>query len=128
VVSDSVRGADDVNAVATRGDRKVDVLVWNYHDDDVAAEAARVKVLVSGVPAQGKVKVREFLMDAEHGNAYALWQKVGSPSQPTAAQFVELQRAAVLQPVARASTMKDGRVELPLTLERQGVMLIELSW
>ena len=128
VVSDSVRGADDVNAVATRGDRKVDVLVWNYHDDDVAAEASRVKILVSGIPAQEKLKVQEFLMDAKHGNGYAAWQKMGSPSQPTAAQFVELQRAAVLQPVAGGSTMKDGRVELPVTLERQGVMLIELSW
>ena len=67
-------------------------------------------------------------MDAKHGNGYAAWQKMGSPSQPTAAQFVELQRAAVLQPVAGGSTMKDGRVELPVTLERQGVMLIELSW
>ena len=53
VVSDSVRGADDVNAVATRSDRKVDVLVWNYHDDDVAVDVAQVKVLVSGVPAAG---------------------------------------------------------------------------
>ena len=88
----------------------------------------RVKVLVSGIPAQEKLKVREFLMDANHGNAYAAWQKMGSPALPTAAQFVELQRAAVLRPVAGASTMKDGRAELPVTLERQGVILIELSW
>ncbi len=128
VVSDSVRGADDVNAVGTRSDRKVDVLVWNYHDDDVAAEAARVKVLVEGIPAHGKLKVREFLMDEKHGNAYAVWQKMGSPPDPTATQFEELQRAAKLEPVVVKSAMKDGRVELPVSLERQGVMLIELTW
>ena len=128
VVSDSVRGADDVNAVATRSDRKVDVLVWNYHDDDVAVDAAQVKVLVSGVPPQGKLKVREFLMDAQHSNAYAVWQKMGSPLEPGSKQFLELQRAAVLQPIVGESTMKDGRVELPVTVERQGVMLIELTW
>lgn len=128
VVSDSVRGAVDVNAVATRGDRKVDVLVWNYHDDDVAVEAARVKVLVSGIAAPEKVKVREFLMDAAHSNAYSAWQRLGSPSEPTAKQYMELQRAAKLESIAAPSTMKDGRLELPVTVERQGVMLIELTW
>jgi xylan 1,4-beta-xylosidase len=128
VVSDSVRDADDVNAVATRSDRKVDVLVWNYHDDDVVGEAARVMVSVSGISGQGKLKVRELFMDEKHGNAYAAWQKMGSPSEPSSKQFLELQGAALLQPTVAEPAMKDGRVELPVMLERQGVLLIELSW
>ena len=67
-------------------------------------------------------------MDAQHSNAYAVWQKMGSPLEPSSKQFLELQRAGVLQPMVAESTMKDGRLELPVTVERQGVMLIELTW
>ena len=35
VVANGVRGAPDVNAIATRDGSEVAILVWNYHDDDV---------------------------------------------------------------------------------------------
>ncbi|WP_158793959.1 beta-xylosidase [Granulicella sp. L60] len=129
MLKDSVRGAADVRAVATRGEHQVDVLVWNYHDDDVAAEAARVNLSVAGLPARG-VKVQRFLMDAEHSNAYAVWQKMGSPAQPTVQQFVELQRAGGLEAVApsAAAAVKDGVAAVDIRLERQGVTLVRFSW
>jgi len=128
VVDESVRGSDDVNAAATRNGRELDVLLWNYHDDDASAKAANVRLVVTGVPVGSQVKVREYLMDAEHSNAYAAWQKMGSPAAPSAKQFRELQRAAELEHVDVATAMKNGRIELPVTLERQGVMLIKASW
>jgi xylan 1,4-beta-xylosidase len=128
VVSGSVRDAADVNAVATRKGREVDVLLWNYHDYDVAAEASRVRLAVNGVPRGAAVKVREFLMDGKHSNAYAEWQKMGSPASPSLDQFRQLQRAAELDHFDAAAVMKNGLVELPVTLERQSVMLIRLSW
>jgi xylan 1,4-beta-xylosidase len=36
VVANSVTDAPDVNAVATRNGSEIDVLLWNYHDADVA--------------------------------------------------------------------------------------------
>ncbi len=129
VVKESVRTAPDVNAIATRSDHGVDVLLWNYHDDDVATEAARVNLSVTAIPARG-VRVQEFLVDAEHSNGYAVWQRMGSPEQPTARQFVELQRAAKLEPVAPATPVetKGGSASFDIKLERQGVMLVRLSW
>jgi xylan 1,4-beta-xylosidase len=129
VVKESVRAAPDVNAIATRSDHGVDVLLWNYHDDDVATEAAQVSLSVTAIPVRG-VRVQEFLMDAEHSNAYAVWQKMGSPEKPTAQQFVELQRAAKLEPVdpATAVKTKGGSASFDIKLERQGVMLVRLSW
>lgn len=129
VVKESVRAAPDVNAIATRSDHGVDVLLWNYHDDDVATEAAQVGLYVTSIPARD-VRVQEFVVDAEHSNAYAVWQKMGSPEKPTAQQFVELQRAAKLEPVAPASAVKTkgGSASLDIKLERQGVMLVRLSW
>jgi xylan 1,4-beta-xylosidase len=63
-------------------------------------------------------------------NAYAAWQKMGSPQPPSAEQFLELQRAGKLEPVGSAAPLatKSGRAELDLTLERQAVMLVRLSW
>jgi xylan 1,4-beta-xylosidase len=129
VVKDSVRVAPDVNAVATRSQHRVDVLLWNYHDDDVAAEAAKVQLGVKNIPVRG-VRVQKYLMDGQHSNAYEAWQKMGSPQQPTAEQFLELQRAGRLEPVGSAAALgtKNGRAELDLTLERQAVMLVRLSW
>jgi xylan 1,4-beta-xylosidase len=107
----------------------VDVLLWNYHDDDVAAEAAKVLLAVKNIPARG-VRVQRFLMDGQHSNAYAVWQKMGSPQQPSAEQFLELQRAGKLEAVGSSAAVatKSGRAELDLTLERQGVMLVRVSW
>jgi xylan 1,4-beta-xylosidase len=129
MVKESVRAAPDVNGIATRSEHEADVLLWNYHDDDVAAEAARVKLSVKEIPVGG-VRVEKFLVDAEHSNAYAAWQKMGSPQQPTTAQFVKLQQAGKLEPLGSAEERKttDGRAEMELSLKRQGVMLVRLSW
>jgi xylan 1,4-beta-xylosidase len=129
VVKESVRAAPDVNAIATRSQHRVDVLLWNYHDDDVAAESAKVLLAVKNIPIRG-VRVQRFLMDGQHSNAYAAWQKMGSPQQPTTEQFLDLQRAGKLETVGPATTLatKNGRAEVDLTLERQAVMLVRLSW
>lgn len=128
VLRESAGEMPDVDTIATRAERHIDVMLWNYHDDDVASPAAEIALAVDGVPA-GRVHVQRFLMDAQHSNAYSAWQRIGSPEQPTAQQFMELQQAAKLETVDRSdSVAHDGRVELDLKLERQGVMLVRLSW
>jgi xylan 1,4-beta-xylosidase len=128
VLKDSVRDAPDVRAVATRSEHQIDVLLWNYHDDDVAAEPVKVSLSVNSIPVH-QVRVQKFLMDSNHSNSYAAWQKMGSPAEPTASQFVDLQRAAELQSTDDQQTkVKDGNAILPVGLKRQAVMLVRLSW
>ncbi len=129
LIKESVRANPDINAVATRSEHHVDVLLWNYHDDDVTVPPAEVSLSVDSLPSR-KVKVQRFLMDAEHSNAYAAWQKMGSPESPTAQQFIALQNAAKLEEVTHptSTAAKDGSVKLDLKLERQGVTLVRLSW
>jgi xylan 1,4-beta-xylosidase len=106
----------------------VDVLLWNYHDDDVAAEAAQVDLLVKAIPGH-HVRMQEFLVDGEHSNAYAAWQKMGRPQRPTTQQFDALQGAGKLESVGpTAVAIKGGSTTLHIKLERQGVMLVRLSW
>jgi len=128
VLRESVRGMPDVDAVATRAERHIDVMLWNYHDDDIAAPVAEIALDVDGMPT-GKVHVERFLVDAQHSNAYSEWQRMGSPEHPTTQQFMKLQRAAKLEIVDRSDlAVSAEHASLNLKLERQGVMLVRLSW
>ena len=50
---DGVRGDPDVNAVATRDDKGISILVWHYHDDDVAGRPTpRSRIAVAGWPGR----------------------------------------------------------------------------
>jgi xylan 1,4-beta-xylosidase len=129
IVTHSVTNQPDVGAVATCRAREVDVLLWNYHDTDLPAAPAKVEMEVRGLP-RAQVTAEIFLMDAAHSNAYAVWQRMGSPEQPSAAQQRELVRAGKLQPVVapHALPVKDGASTLELVLARQGVALVRLRW
>jgi xylan 1,4-beta-xylosidase len=49
LVQGGVRSAPDVGALASRAGTTATVLLWHYHDDDVAGPAAMVDVTVSGL-------------------------------------------------------------------------------
>ena len=124
-----VRDRPDVNALASRSERTVSVLVWNYHDDDVPAAAADVDLTVEGVGGRS-VDVTHERVDATHSNAYEAWKRMGSPQPPSSAQLKTLERAGRLQPLEppRQVRVEDGRVRLTFALPRQGVSLVRLSW
>jgi len=124
-----VRAGPDVNVLATRSARSAAVLVWNYHDDDVPAPSSRVELVVDGLPA-GRLTVEHYRIDAGHSNAYEAWKAMGSPPQPTADQYKQLDRAgqlAQLEP-ARTAPARSGSVTLTFELPRQAVTLINLQW
>jgi xylan 1,4-beta-xylosidase len=126
-----VRGAPDVDALATVKERKAMVMVWNYQDKVAQDPAVAASVVVSGLPAGVKqVRVREWTIDETHSNAYTAWKAMGSPAHPTAEQTAKLQAAGQLQEAGAARTVaaKDGSVELEQTLPGESVSLYELSW
>jgi len=127
VVEQSVTGAADVNAVATRNGGEVDVLLWNYHDADVPAPPARVHLSVDGLRG-GTATGGEFRVDGEHANAYRAWQQMGNPAHPTPDETQQLEKAGALgQSVAdHRITVKDGNAAIDLTLPRQSVVLLRL--
>ena len=124
-----VRDRSDVNALASRSERTIAILAWNYHDDDLPAPAANVELLVDGVPGQS-VEVTHERVDAAHGNAYEAWRRMGSPQPPSKSQYRALERAGQLQAFERPRRVKaeDGRVRLTFTVPRQAVSLVRLTW
>jgi len=134
IVQESVLGSDDVNAVATRSSgnagHEVDVLIWNYHDDDLPHEPASIVLNITGLSGfSGKtLTAEEFRMDAQHSNAYAVWQQMGSPAKPTAEQQQKLEAAGGLEQLesTHPAVGANGAVVISMSLPRQGVALIRL--
>jgi xylan 1,4-beta-xylosidase len=124
-----VRERPDVYALATRTARTITVLVWNYHDDDLPAPAAEIDLAVEGV-RDGEATLTHGRVDHDHSNAYEVWKKMGSPQSPTAAQYAQLEKAGKLQPLAPPERLRirNGSVRLTLSLPRQGVSLLTLTY
>jgi xylan 1,4-beta-xylosidase len=126
-----VRGAPDVDGLATRAPRRAAILAWNYHDDEVAAPASEVRLSISGLPLDLKrVLLRHYRIDQHHSNAYTVWQDMGKPQQPTAEQYNRLEGAGQLQLLdsPRWLWVKAGSAEVSFSLPRQSVSLLELAW
>ena len=125
-----VRGAPDISALAARSARSATVLIWNYHDDDVPAPAAPIRLSIEGLPA-GRATLTHYRIDEDHSNSYAAWLKMGSPQKPTPAQYAELEKASELRELAPAREVTiggDGRVAAAFDLPRKSVSFIKVSW
>jgi xylan 1,4-beta-xylosidase len=131
ILKDGVRSRPDVSALASHDNDKLCVLVWHYHDDDVAGPLADVKLEIIGLPTKtGAAKLDHFRIDEEHSNSFAAWKRLGSPERPTAAQYAQLEKAAQLVTLVEPSTraIENGSVTLQLHLPRQAVSLLVLDW
>jgi xylan 1,4-beta-xylosidase len=125
VMQNGVRGNPDIAAVASLDGKKLAVLTWYYHDDDVAGPDAAVDLTLRHLPlADGEARLTEYLLDRNHGDAFTLWQSMGSPTSPNNGQYAQLVKAG--QIVAEAPVplaVKDGGATVKFTLPRQGVYL-----
>lgn len=134
IIRAGVRAAADVAALASldTAAKKLSVLVWHYHDDDVPGPAADIALTLAGLPAGVTApKLEHHRVDESHSNAYALWKKMGSPVAPTREQYTLLERAAQLAPLAGApatAEVRDGAATLAFVLPRQAVSLVVLQW
>ena len=131
LVKQGVRERPDVAALASRDPRRVTVLAWHYHDDDVPGPAADVSLAIDGLGMkQGKARLQHFRIDADHSNAYTVWMKMGSPAKPSRAQYAELEKASELAAVAGPANVdvSNGSAKLAFSLPRQGVSLLVLEW
>jgi xylan 1,4-beta-xylosidase len=131
ILREGVVDAPDINAMATRRPQELDVLVWNYHDDDVATDPAAIRLRIEDLPEQ-KMRVEQFRMDPDHSNAYAVWRKMGSPEQPTTTQQAQLEKGGMLEamepPELQMNDSMPHTGTLEFTLPRQGVALFRLHW
>jgi len=131
VVLNGVRGQPDIKAIATRGDHEIQILMWNYHDDDLPASAAPIDLTIEGLPPDAKRALSEhFRIDAHHSNAFTAWKEMGSPQSPSPAQYEQLEAAGQLQLLNSPAwiSITQGAGHLQFALPRQGLSLIRIAW
>jgi xylan 1,4-beta-xylosidase len=126
-----VREDPDVDLLAARDDRGLSVLVWNYHDDDVAGPSAAISLSVEGLPPTAqRVLMWHYRIDANHSNAYTVWKGMGSPQEPTLDQQRQLETAGQLQLLDSPKWLwsESGATSSSFDLPRQSVSLVRLEW
>ena len=126
-----IRKEPDVDALAARKDREVEVLILNYHDDDVAVADAVVDLTITGLPATaGSMLVEHYRVDETHSNAFTIWKQMGAPLQPTPEQHKKLEAASQLELAASPEWLapNGGVLHLRFTQPREGLTLIRIQW
>jgi xylan 1,4-beta-xylosidase len=131
IIREGVRTAPDIRTIATRSDHSLQVLVWNYHDDDLPAASATVHLVINGLPpTASRALLEHFRIDTHHSNAFTAWKEMGSPQTPSPKQYKQLESAGQLRLLTSPSwtQLESGTARMEFELPRQGMSLIKISW
>jgi xylan 1,4-beta-xylosidase len=127
IMAEGVRGAPDVNVVATRDAGGVSILVWHYHDDDVTGPDAEVTINLASWPSD-LANLRHYRMDEGHSNPFAVWKAMGSPQVVENEELRRLNASSELALIEEQAFVDvGGALTLRTTLPRQGVSLFRLE-
>jgi xylan 1,4-beta-xylosidase len=131
IIESGVRSAPDIDAIATRYKREIEILVVNYHDDDIVVPDGEVDLVVQNLPVTARrIQIEQFRVDANHSNSFTAWRALGSPKQPTASQYEQLEAAGQLQLAGLPQwvSSSDHSVKVHVALPRAALSLLRLSW
>ena len=130
ILANGVRDQPDVDGMAALDGSAIQVLVWNYHDDIVAAPATPVHLAIK-VPASfgPRLRVSHLRVDELHGDAYTVWVSQGMPTSPSSEQVAALRRAmdpSLLVPDKTVVVAPSRSVDVDFDLPRFGVSLVSI--
>jgi len=131
VVSDGVRANPDIRAIATRSHHGMQILVWNYHDDDVPVQPAFIDLTIDGLPKDAQhALLQHFRVDSDHSNPFAVWKAMGSPQTPSADQYKQLEAAGQLQQLTSPKwvDVQHGKTAITFELPREALSMLKLEW
>jgi xylan 1,4-beta-xylosidase len=131
IIKDGVRGAPDVAALSSLAGRRLCVLLWHYHDDDVPGPSARVQLTLAHLPlSAGTAHLSHYRIDQTHSNAFSEWKRLGSPAAPDDAQYALMKGAGALAELAdspRGVAIAGGAATVSFLLPRGAVSLVTLE-
>jgi len=129
ILGQGVAAAPDVDCIATRDGDSINILVWNYHDDDLPEAGGVPVALEIGGLGSGPFIARHYRMDGEHSNAHAAFRAMGSPQPPLPEQYAKLEVAGRLASLGEPARLvaESGAIRLDFSLPRHAVSLISLS-
>ena len=129
IIAKGVREKNDINAIASKGQNSLYIMIWNYHDDDVSAITSPVELVIKGV-RKSKVLIHHYRVDKQFSNSFEKWKVMNKPQQITEEQYKELERAGQLQLYTSPEwkETKNGTAVLKFDLPGQAVSFIQLTW
>src|SRR4051812_47024923 len=131
IIAAGVRGAADIDALATADTHQAAVMLWNYHDAEKAGEAKAAAIAVRGLPSGvSRVRLTHYRIDDTHSNAHTVWKVMGSPQKPNRAKFAALKARdglQLLEPV-REVEVQGGVATFGTILPHHSVSLLQLDW
>jgi xylan 1,4-beta-xylosidase len=129
IIAKGVREKSDINAIASKNQNSLYVMVWNYHDDDVTGEASSVELIINGI-GKNKVLLNHYRVDQRFSNSFEVWKAMGKPQGVSTEQYKELERASQLQLYDSPAWKEtiNGKTVLKFDLPGQAVSLFQLTW
>ena len=118
-------------AAVDEKEKRLAVMVWHYHDDDVPGADAAVELDLRGLPAAASTaKLEHFRIDQTHSNAFTAWKAMGSPQAPTPEQYERIERAGKLERLGPGGALRveGDRGAVRFDLPRQAVSLLVFTW
>ncbi len=119
-------GVNSDSALATRrADGSLAIAVWNYAPPGNGGAPKRITLLLKELRSGGITRIQ--IVDPHHGSALSAWEAMGKPDFPSREQQESLRKAAELGPPEIRPLPHADPSTLELTLEPQGLALIEAS-
>ena len=128
ICDSGVRGEqDDINALASKTNNTITVLVWNYHDRDIQGNGSPVRVVIKNIPSKTAL-VYHYRIDADHSNSYEVWKHLGSPQHPTSGQLQEIEKSGRLEMLSEPAhiVIENNQCSIEMQLPKQAVSLLKL--
>ena len=76
IIANGVRERNDINAIASKDQNSIYVMVWNYHDDDSVGKTSQIELAVNGIAGK-KVISRHYRIDQHFSNSFEKWKAMG---------------------------------------------------
>ncbi len=129
IIANGVKAQNDVFAMASKNQNSISIMVWNYHDDNIAGESIPIELMIDGIDANS-VLVQHYRVDDQFSNSFEQWKAMGNPRQVTSEQYLDLEKSGQLQLYTSPEwqDVKMGGAALTFDLPRQGVSLLRLTW
>ncbi|MBN1818572.1 MAG: hypothetical protein JW828_14510 [Sedimentisphaerales bacterium] len=131
ILAGQLRRHGDIDGLATRTPCKVQIVLWNYHDNLIQGNPENIELHVKCPDSKNKkARLVHYRVDEDRSNAYSAWLKMGSPRDPTSEQIQILKEAGqleILEPI-RFIPVRNGQLNVSFELPRFAVSLIEMEW
>lgn len=101
--------------------KQIQILIYNQSDTNHT-----VNLTVNNLPS-GTLRREYYLVDETHSNAYTAWENLGKPTNPTSAQWTQMETASQLAKPEDESQTVTGSLTRSFPASRKSVSLTVLT-